>query len=689
MAPPSRSFRSARKVSSLEEGDDTPKSIEKTDATSNAPEDSESRLSDRKSPRQDGVNGRYAHRAERGGFQNSKFRRKDDDDDQRDGERDQNRTSWRSRDRRRDDTEVGMDTRKFDSRQMDWRRNRDWNQPEKVEADPEWMDSTEVETPQVHTQEEFQQWKERMKAGGGAAQQPPQTVQPDQSPPAAAVEDKKPTKFPNTTGTRSPELDDAMEKFFARFNQPQSSAEAQNVTGKPAMKTRFASLWNAPAEALPEVVQQSAHQPDVAVQSPSTSDADQAGFARILQMLGSRSSHAPPQEPTVQKPKAPLYARAEPEFQRRMRSPESTTNFPDHDEEPRTRASRSIDPQLTSKSPNEPSHTRQESSKDTSDILLNLMRQANISQQAQQNQYQREDIHHLPGVLPMTEEFNRIATNRNNATSANTQRESQHIQPREGRVNFFDEPTSPRAQYPEKQFVMNLQQKDPRLSYSDPAIQTMYYNSLLDKLPGQFTPHQQVSASQMPNPGLPPGFQRPPGLDNMPRIQPTWSNSQSQPQPPRQAPPPGLQNLPRGMAGPFGSSGSQMPPLPPYLQNQQQQPPPSPHSNNPNQNLQRGPPQRKYTNETGIGPGLGGFPSNMGPPPPGFLGNGPPPPGFPIAGPPQNYGRYQIGEGMGTTGAGGPSQAGMGRVATGYTEFYGATAPDRNMRPGQLGSGFR
>src|ERR1700722_8218495 len=57
-------------------------------------------------------------------------------------------------------------------RDRDRDRDREWNRGGRIEEDPEWMDSpTKTEKKQAHTQEDFQRWKERMKAGATPAEE--------------------------------------------------------------------------------------------------------------------------------------------------------------------------------------------------------------------------------------------------------------------------------------------------------------------------------------------------------------------------------------------------------------------------------------------------------------------------------------------------------------------------------------
>lgn len=89
--------------------------------------------------------------------------------------------SWYKEEDRQDGflTEGDKDTNKL----RDWRDkakagtragDRDWNKNNKLEQDPEWMDGPESEEKtQAHTQEDFERWKEKMKANNAPAQDLP------------------------------------------------------------------------------------------------------------------------------------------------------------------------------------------------------------------------------------------------------------------------------------------------------------------------------------------------------------------------------------------------------------------------------------------------------------------------------------------------------------------------------------
>ena len=682
LAPPSRSFRSARKVSNQEEGEDIVRTKENNGPTSRLAEEGEERFAERRFPRPEIVSTRNSNRTERGGPHVSKPRRKEEDENHDEVDREQNRFSWRARENRRDQEEESTESRKFD-RQLDWRRNRDWNQQERVEAEPEWMDATEAEDPiQVHTQEDFQRWKERMKAGGAAQ---PDKIENQKSPPPVPAQEKPAPKTITNLGVKSPDLEDAMDKFFARFNQQPTDTASQPTGIVPAKKARFAALWNAPVQQAPApapTFPEAQEIPQVSMQFPSTTDADQAGFARILQMLGSRNANATLQENTGLQMKSPLPTQIELGASDQIKSPE----MPQNDEQPRIRTSKNLDRYLKTKSPDEQPPAAQDANKDPTGILLKLMRQANLNQEAQQTQPEMKERHHPPSLFPALEDRNRGAANLNNAAYAHMlpphmgQRDNQSIE-------HFD-PMLPKYQGFEESMLSKQQRSD------DPRMAEFEQNGLRSRPTNGSQPNffddGYVSRNDAPrstanpqNSSVLPGIARPPGFDNiMPRANPNWPNPPSQQQP-RPMAPPGISSGPRGMPAPFGPS---MLPPPPNLQQQQQQrygqlPLP------PNPDAQR-PPQRKYTGDS-AGPGPPGFPGAgmPPPPPPGFIGNGPPP-GFPGA-PPRGYARFPGGQ-QGGMGRGAGSGPGAGMFAELYSGTGAMSGSDSRMRAqGQMGAGYR
>lgn len=522
--------------------------------------------------------------------------------------------SWFRKDAGDDD-----DSRRDPEKAPDWRRDRgrdrDWDRSAKVEADPEWMDSAEPEDPfQVHTQEDFQRWKERMKAGGATPLEKVESA--ITSPPA----EEKPIKK-----AASEEPDDSMDKFFARFES--KGTEQKPGATKAHGKTRFASLFSPATEPNKQVEipppMPAVDRPSSAEASGSATDADQAGFARILEMLQTRSANPTSQTQDAAKPRTPLYARgseSKAESEKAGNTLESILPMlakpvPQHESEPRQLPT-PLDRLPDSRSPTEQStHTRQQSSINKDEGLLSLLRQASLAPKPQPPPPHQQSDMRGGGMFGVPPDPNgRIGTSRGQMIAPIQGQDVMMMPRRETGRSIFDE--SPISMYPNEQGPRE-QTVRRTTNGTQPG---MAENDLVALLRGHIPQQRQVQPPQPPQ-GLPPGLQRlPPGLDSMPRPNPSWPPQQPQPQhhPPRQPSlPPGLSNLPRGMpVAPYGQL--QQLPNPQSLQQQPQSQP------------QRPPPQRKYTAEPATTPG--GMP-NLAPgmyPPPGFMNAGPPP-GFPGA----------------------------------------------------------
>ncbi|EXJ84128.1 hypothetical protein A1O3_04795 [Capronia epimyces CBS 606.96] len=571
-----------------------------------------------------------------------------------------------TQDEARRDADKGQEWRRGE-----WGRERDWDRSAKVEAEPEWMDSAEPDEPfQVRTQEDFQRWKEKMKAGGA-----PSVGKPDS---AVIVPPSENAQAKSTTTGASPEPDDSMDKFFARYES--KTTEQKPVAAKPHGRTRFASLFSPPpeqnkqVEAAPPVP--TAERPSSA-QPGSAVDADQAGFARILEMLQTRSNNPTPQTQETAKPRAPLYARGgEVKSVAESRpSPQSLLsllagqNAPQPQEPTRTRPSASqarvTEPQSST---DQSTHTRQQSSINKDEVLLNLLRQANLAPKPEPPPpHQQADGRNGGAMYGMMSEYNvRIGTARGQMTSP-VQPPDHIAQRRETGRAIFEESLVPMYQNEPTQLeqLPGRPANGHRLGLSEDPLMAL--------LRGQNQQPRPMQPPQLPQ-GLPPGLQRPPGLEQMALANPNWPPQQPQPHPhtqPQQQPlrqpslPPGLGvNVSRVMPGPPFGQPQQLPSQP-TLQQPTQQP-----------RVQQ---QRKYTGETiPAQSGLASIPPGMYPPP-GFLNSGPPP-GFTGAMANHPGARYQ--------GEPGPPPQGMPRG--GFLDMYGDMGGGRGvgLRGGGVNGGI-
>lgn len=499
------------------------------------------------------------------------------------------------------------------------------------------------------TQEDFQRWRERMKAGKPGPEPADPAPFAPASPPPSAI-DSKPA-MPQFFD----EPDDSMDKFYTRLSE-QKTAEKQQAASKAHGKSKFAALFGPPPPEAqkpfsPEPTPQNQHAPPVREQSasadpiqqmfgnmsvrekpaaahgPSSASPlsgggdDQAGFARILEMLQGRSNNPTPQgvegghsrppppkdvQQQVESPGMPLLQLLNGGYASGGRSPDAGRPMSASD---RLQASRS---------PGEAGHGRQSSQKD--ELLLNLLKQANQTPKPTPGPDQY-------GHRAMSgESMNRATLARNQMVSPAGGPDPAILQRREnGRSDEasnlrFGEDMSPHEYMARRQG----------------SEQHMYDEQLLHALRG---------AKQGPPPphGPPPGLGRPPGLDQMPPRMPPpgWDARpppQQQPMQPRQQGPP-LPGMPSGRPNIPPGYG-----MPPPQQSQGQRPPPG----------MAPPPQRKYTGESGM-PMMG--------PPPGFMGSAPPLglPGMHNQQPPPPQQRYQMQGGP-------PEQQGLGRA---FMDMYG------------------
>ncbi|KAE8147932.1 hypothetical protein BDV25DRAFT_25579 [Aspergillus avenaceus] len=472
-------------------------------------------------------------------------------------------------------------------RNRDWRRDRhgadrDWTRGAKFEQEPEWLDSTDKDEPRrVHTQEDFERWKERMKAGSSqppAEEKKETPVEPPQKP------EPRPTdgEIFSSTGAQL-QGDTAMERFFGLLGDSKSPQETstpspleatpkkESLPGKPMKASRFAGLFSPPpgSPAKEFDTQLGTKSPSMTA-STSTTDADQEGFQRILQMLGgSKSRNATPHNDNVQATRPPSLPQVEPV--------QSAISSPSLEQLRRPEAMPMHDPAVRNAGPAMDPQARER------EHLLRLMQQVRVSpvtNQVHGNQGQPQSAGAAPGMMSMPE----------------------MIPPPPGlsapkAPNFIDDPA-----------IANMQRPDPDQLRRRPANgPPMGY---FDDIP--FPQGNQVpitpGGSRAQGHGLPGmGVQRPPGFDHMPP--PGWAGHQLPPQqgagPGPLAPPPGIPTPTRGVNPNFMSN---MMPV---------------HGNVPPMA------ERQPFPRGAGGNGAAGFPPPPAMmPPPGYM-NGPPPSGFP------------------------------------------------------------
>lgn len=189
---------------------------------------------------------------------------------------------------------------------------REWAKANKAEQDPEWMEGPEPEEKkQAHTQEDFERWKEKMRANNGPSHDPIQS--PGEQKPSHE------RTFSNTSITRSKGkvetplvIDSNFDGFFGLWSEGDKGGRRQGdeenherninkiATPKPS---KFTGFFNPKPTAEPGDI--AASGAALSRESPKNSSTeDKEGFQRILklldqQQLGSTRSGMPIRETAV------------------------------------------------------------------------------------------------------------------------------------------------------------------------------------------------------------------------------------------------------------------------------------------------------------------------------------------------------------------------------------------------------
>jgi hypothetical protein len=502
---------------------------------------------------------------------------------------------WREKDRDDKDTGRGFDRTsdrigdKADKGQdRRWDRDRDQRQ----EREPEWMDEPADERKQAHTQEDFQKWKERMKAGSGATPM-------DEAAPKTETNEGGAGFFGfDTPKVETPLVIDAgPDKFFgnwAKSEGPSDLAVASKKEGIPKASTvgkssRFMSLWSAPEEAQRRTTEPP---PSAPVDDKA---AEAAAFKSIMEKLHQSKSSSGTTPPVL----AALQPQPPPHLQDKPSSapPQQQTPEPFHHFQPE----RQVEPRP-------PTQTSQHSLQD-----LMTQRQNALSQ---------------PSVRPdvMLQE---LVGQRQNALSQASSRPEQ-IQNQKSNKDFL---MGLMRAAPDPLRSEQLAMRGPPPNQQPPTERQMQQMMEREQQEMQIQRERRDSQRRRQQDG-PPNFYDDPSIANFRGPQPQPENNRGQP--PMtilQRPPPGLDH--------------QMPPGPPgWAQGNAQLPPPQQRHIPPPPGLVGGPtrgmpmpqmfPPGFPMNAFPPPEGMAGPPRNMPPPPPGFFPPGfmpPPMNGFPGPGP--------------------------------------------------------
>lgn len=373
--------------------------------------------------------------------------------------------------------------------------DREWNRGGKAELDPEWMDTPEPEQKsQIHTQEDFERWKERMKTGNAAKAETPAEKQPspDRTAPGAGT---GPIKGKVDTPLL---VDSSIDGFFGLWNEPKSKEVtielanggdpiATKATAKMSKASKFTGFFNPKPE--PGAAQEKSSLPLFAP-SADASNEDKEGFQRILNLLGQQQQ--PQQNGNSQTP-----PRGQQKQQQRE-TPASPLNQP-------LRGSQDNDLYSLLGAVSPPAKAVSQTT--DSEFLLKLMQQPRRGgHDIRQGDFigRRAGQDPAPGSLP----FSNLMI-----SPHDTPQQTTSTGPPPG---FFDD-------------VQSRDKLNPGAERRGPP-------------PGFFDgnlPRQSSAAPQQSM--LPSGLQRPPGLEQLPPGYPQHLHSQRQ----NMAPPPGFQTPPR------------------------------------------------------------------------------------------------------------------------------------------------
>ncbi|KAI4223945.1 MAG: hypothetical protein L6R36_005051 [Xanthoria steineri] len=226
-------------------------------------------------------------------------------DTRRNGQgRGRNEPSWYRDDK---DAEV-TDSRRTTNKTRDWREKNkgnawetetEWKTGSKQEVDPEWMDEPDVhEKKQTHTQEDFERWKERMKAGNGPSQEnvpTPSQQRPNHeravsglaSPPAKAKVGTPLVVDPSIDGFFGLWNDSSKKEASTEEGAPHVKAEASKP--KAAKSSKFTGFFGAKAVPAEQETEAPVISPFAAPADSSSEDKE--GFQRILKLLDQQQTN--------------------------------------------------------------------------------------------------------------------------------------------------------------------------------------------------------------------------------------------------------------------------------------------------------------------------------------------------------------------------------------------------------------
>ena len=489
-------------------------------------------------------------------------------------------TSWQ----RNEDQQGGKPSRR------DNIRTRDWNDGQKTsgraphrgmeghqEQDPAWMnESADMQKHQIHTQEDFQRWKEKMKAGSKTTPERTASAQdkPDHERTASNISITAAKSKAETPLVLSNGFEDG---FFSALGGVSKGDELErnvNLPNGPTIRTGKSKFSNFFAPKPETQMPKEQSQPIAAPISPmnaaskAVSEEDKEGFERILGLLG-QSKHNTNQKGTQEDTNLPL-------------NPAPTTRYQDQVPERvnpnliQNARSDGLPPDKNSEFllhlMQQPGQSRPQSNSNSSSQFSSIFSQATSTPQSSQT----------PSAPPG------FPTPTSRPAAAEMDRRVREARQQAAGNSFFD--TLPRHSIPE-----------PQPSTSAPSMQRPPPG--LDHFQSNFFPYSQPQPPQ----NLPSGHTQqlvipPPGFPTSNQMLNHQIRPPPLPQQQQQHQQPQLQQAQYGMFPPglIPSAIGPQPQHPQHPQHQQGRPPPP-------QGFMNGPP-----------PGFGNVPNGRGSPPRGF-----------------------------------------------------------------------
>lgn len=205
-------------------------------------------------------------------------------------------------------------------RERDQERKEDKDGPTggKSEYQPKWMTEGQAEDSTGRTQEDFQKWKQKMKAGPSGPEQTP--VEEKVAGIVVPIFETQPEKHLSTNdstdqifgfGADTPiePISAELPSFFTSAERKESGAGIRAAPGTKSKGSRFAGFFSPPpVQEADQKIQAPVPEPEPSappgIPRGNTAE-DQEGFARVMQML--RTTVNPTQSPSAQAPPANFF----------------------------------------------------------------------------------------------------------------------------------------------------------------------------------------------------------------------------------------------------------------------------------------------------------------------------------------------------------------------------------------------